>query len=41
MKDFFKGVEKTKYEVPDSKNILSFKYYDADKMIMEKSMKDY
>lgn len=41
MKEFFKGVEKIKYEGPDSKNILSFKYYDADKMIMGKSMKDH
>ncbi len=41
MKEFLKGVEKIKFEGPDSKNMLSFKYYDADKMIMGKSMKDH
>jgi len=37
----FPEVEKIAYEGPDSKNPLSFRWYDADEMIEGKSMKDH
>lgn len=39
--EYFKGVDKVKYEGPDSKNHLAFKYYDADRNIMGKPMKEH
>lgn len=41
MKEFFKGVGKINYEGPESNNALSFKYYDAEKVIAGKKMKDH
>ena len=38
MKEFFEGIGPIAYEGPDSKNPMSFKYYDADKLIMGKPM---
>ncbi|MDR0511906.1 MAG: xylose isomerase [Treponema sp.] len=40
-KEYFPGIPKIKYEGPKSKNPLSFKYYDADKVIGGKSMKEH
>ena len=40
-KEFFKGIEKIKYEGRDSDNPLSFKYYDAGKMVSGKTMSDH
>lgn len=37
----FAEIPKIKYEGPKSTNPLSFKYYDADRMIMGKSMKEH
>ena len=37
----FDFVEKVRYEGPKSKNKLSFKFYDADREIMGKKMKDH
>jgi xylose isomerase len=40
-KEFFKGIGKIKYEGKESKNPLAFKYYDENKMIGGKTMKEY
>lgn len=39
--EFFKGINTIKFEGRDSDNPLSFKFYDADKVIAGKSMKDH
>ncbi len=41
MTDFFKNINKIKYEGAESSNPLAFKHYDADQMILGKSMKDH
>lgn len=41
MSEIFKGIPKINYEGPKSKNPLSFKYYDADRIIMGKPMKEH
>ena len=41
MAEFFAGIDKIKYEGPDSKNPLSFKYYNADEVIAGKKMVDH
>jgi len=41
MSDFFKGIEKIKYEGPDSTNPLAFHYYDKDEVVMGKRMEDH
>ncbi|MCH4889870.1 xylose isomerase [Acidaminobacter sp. JC074] len=38
---FFKNIEKVVYEGPDSKNPLAFKYYDPEKIVAGKKMKDH
>ncbi len=38
---FFKDIEKIKYEGPSSKNPLAFKYYDAEKIVAGKPMKEH
>lgn len=40
-KEYFKGIEKIKYEGRDSDNPLSFKYYDSEKIVSGKKMKDH
>lgn len=40
-KEFFKGIGKIEFEGNKSKNPLAFKYYDADRKIMGKSMSDH
>ncbi len=40
-KEYFKGIEKIKYEGKDSKNPLAFKWYDENKVVNGKSLKDY
>ena len=40
-KEYFKGINQIKYEGPDSKNPLAFRWYDENKVINGKSMKDY
>ncbi len=39
-KEFFPGIGKIKYEGKDSKNPLAYKFYDENKVINGKSMKD-
>ncbi|WP_156299687.1 xylose isomerase [Streptobacillus canis] len=41
MKEYFVNIPKIKFEGPDSKNPLSFKYYDAERVINGKKMKDH
>jgi len=40
-KEYFKGIGKIKYEGRDSKNPLSFKWYDENKIVFGKAMKEY
>ena len=38
---FFPKIKKIKYEGPDSKNPLSFKWYNEDEIVAGKTMKDH
>lgn len=40
-KEYFPGIGKIKFEGKDSKNPMAFHYYDANKMVMGKPMKDW
>jgi xylose isomerase len=40
-KEYFPGIGKIKYEGPKSDNPLAFKYYDAEKKVGKKKMKDH
>ena len=40
-KEYFPGIRQIKYEGPDSKNPLAFKFYDPDKVVAGKKMKDH
>ena len=40
-KEYFPGIGQIKYEGQESKNPLAFKYYDAEKVVMGKKMKDW
>ena len=40
MTDYFKNIDEIKFEGPDSNNPLSFKFYDENKIVFGKSMKD-
>jgi xylose isomerase len=37
----FKGIDKIKYEGPESSNPLAFKYYNADEVILGKKMREW
>jgi len=39
--DFFKGIDKAIYEGPDSTNPIAFRHYNADEMVMGKTMRDH
>ncbi|HKK75299.1 MAG TPA: xylose isomerase [Saprospiraceae bacterium] len=39
--EYFKGISKIKYEGRDSDNPLAFKWYDADKKVAGKTMKEH
>ncbi|MDE6182582.1 MAG: xylose isomerase [Eubacteriales bacterium] len=41
MSEIFKGISKIKYEGKESKNPLAFKYYDANRVIYGKTMKEH
>ena len=41
MEEVFKGINKIKYEGKDSKNPLAFKFYDPEKVILGKKMKEH
>ena len=40
-KEYFPGLGKIKFEGKNSKNPLAYHYYDAEKVIMGKKMKDW
>lgn len=40
-KEYFKGIGQIKYEGPDSKNPLAFKWYDENKVVGGKTMKEH
>lgn len=40
-KEYFPGIGKIKFEGKESRNPLSFRYYDPEKLIMGKKMKDW
>ncbi len=40
-KEYFKGVEKIQYEGADSKNPLAFKWYDENRVVAGKTMKEH
>ena len=40
-KEFFPGIEKVKYEGIESRNPMAFRYYDANKVIMGKTMSEW
>ncbi|MEO9458023.1 MAG: xylose isomerase [Lentilitoribacter sp.] len=39
--DFFSGIEKIKYEGPESTNPMAFRHYNPDEMVMGKRMEDH
>ena len=40
-KEYFPGIDQIKYEGPDSKNPMAFKWYDPKQVVLGKPMKDY
>ena len=40
-KEYFPGIGKIQFEGKDSKNPLAYRYYDAEKVILGKKMKDW
>ena len=40
-KDYFKNIDSIKFEGKESDNPLAYKYYDANRMIMGKSLRDH
>jgi xylose isomerase len=41
MRELFTGINKIEYEGPDSTNPLAFKYYNAEKLVAGRKMKDH
>ena len=41
MTEIFKGIPSVKYEGPESKNPLAFKFYDEDKVVLGKKMSEH
>lgn len=40
-KEYFPQIEKIKFEGRDSRNPLAFRFYDAEKVVMGRKMKDW
>ena len=40
-KEYFPGIGQIRYEGPDSRNLLSFKYYDENRVVGGKKMRDH
>ena len=40
-REYFPGIQKIKFEGKDSDNPLSFKYYDSEKLVSGKPMKEH
>lgn len=41
MKTYFEGIDRIQFEGPDSANPLAFKYYDGNRLVAGKKMKDH
>ena len=41
MTDFFKGIAPVRYEGPDSDNEFAFRHYNADEVVLGKTMRDH
>ena len=41
MKEYFPGIDKIKFEGENSTNPLAFKYYDPNKIVAGKPMKEH
>ncbi|GJM63635.1 xylose isomerase [Persicobacter diffluens] len=41
MSEFFKGIDKIKFEGADSKNPMAFRYYDENRVVAGKTMKEH
>lgn len=41
MGEIFKGISKVKYEGANSKNVLAFKYYDPERVVLGKKMSEH
>ena len=41
MEPFFRGIDKIRFEGPDSENPLAFRFYDPDRMILGKRLSDH
>ena len=39
--EYYKGIGEVKYEGKDSKNPFAFKYYDPNKIVAGKTLKDH
>ena len=40
-KEYFPGIGKIKFEGKESMNPMAYRYYDAEKVVMGKKMKDW
>ena len=40
-REFFKNISQIKYEGPESDNPLAFRWYDENKIVAGKTMKDH
>ena len=38
---FFEGVERVRYEGPQTQNPLAFRFYDADRVVLGRRMQDH
>ncbi len=41
MTDFFAGIDKVRYEGPDSRNPLAFRWYDPGRVVLGKTMAEH
>ncbi len=39
--EFFKGIEKIKYEGPETDNLLAYRWYDEDRVVAGKTLKEH
>ena len=41
MKEYFEGIDKIRYEGAESQNPLAFGFYDADRVVLGKTMREH
>ena len=41
MTDFFKGIDRVKYEGPDSRNPLAYRFYNKDEVVLGKTVEEH